>query len=793
MSIFTDILAPFLKFGITAFGKKRLPLIDGSLIVPGLQKPVEINRDEYGIPHIQASNDHDLYFSNGFIHAQDRLWQMELNRRVAKGTLSELFGEVALDTDRISRTLGFHRIGKQDWENLGKEDQELINSYIKGVNAHINSLDTKLPIEFSLVKHKPELWTPEDSMAFMRLMVFQLSHAWYGEIIRAKLIEAVGEENASKLEIHYPEDNPSILPDTDIEFNKIDKAGKLKKTQGPFLKQSMGSNSWVISADRSATGSPILCNDMHLQLSTPSVWYKIHLKSNNVNSTGVSLPGVPMILVGHNEKISWGATLAFTDSEDLFIETFDKENPFTKYKYRDKWKESEIILEQIDIKDKDPHIEKVIYTDHGVIISDILSEKNERLALSSMSLRPSKTLKGFTQLNYANNWDDFVEAMRNITAPQLNFVYADSKNIGYWCSGKVPIRKKGNGMVPVDGSSGQYDWKGEVPFEEMPHAFNPKSGLIVTTNNKVIPDDFPHYLGSVWMNGYRAKRIEDYFNSLEKISIEDCKKMQLDFMCLPGIEFVNIYKELDVFGLDPNPKVKAAYNKMIEWDGNLTADSIGGCLYEVTRYFVTRAMLIPNLGEELTNTFMGVGLHPIVLPSHEFFGHDTVVLLRNLNDPGSWWIKHAGGKEQLLRRGFNTAFEYLLDKLGSNINKWQWGAIHKAIFEHSMSIQAPMDKVFNRGNIPVGGDTDTTCQMAIMPDDPFNVKGGSWAPSVRIINDMGDLVKSESMYAPGQSGQIGSKHYDDLINMWDKGEYMTMNWTRGQIESKLEGKLILNP
>ncbi|MCE7736085.1 MAG: penicillin acylase family protein, partial [Candidatus Heimdallarchaeota archaeon] len=632
-----------------------------------------------------------------------------------------------------------------------------------------------------------------DSMAFMRLMIFNLSHAWYGEVIRAKLIEAVGEENASKLEIHYPEGNPSILPETEIEFNKIDKAGKLRKAQGPFIKQSMGSNAWAISAEKSATGSPILCNDMHLQLSTPSIWYKIHLKSNNINSTGVSLPGIPLILVGHNDKIAWGATLAFTDAEDLFIETFDKENPFTKYKYKDKWKESEIILEEIEIKDKEPHIEKVIYTDHGVIVSDILSNKNERLALSSMALRPARSMIGFQLLNHAKDWDDFVNAMRHIEAPQLNVVYADAKNIGVWCTGKVPIRKKGNGMVPVDGSSGQFDWKGEVPFEEMPHAFNPKRGYIVTTNNKIVTDDYPHYLGSVWMNGYRAKRIEDYFDSLEKISVEDCIKMQLDFMCLPGIEFVQIYKDLDVFGSDPNPKVKAAYHKMIEWDGILSADSVGGCLYEVTRYFVTRAMLVPNLGEELTNTFMGVGLNPIILPSHEFYGHDTTSLLRNLNDPDSWWIKHAGGREQLLRRGFNTAFEWLMSNVSTNIEKWQWGSIHKVIFEHSMSIQPPMDKVFNRGNIPAGGDTDTPCQMAVMPDDPFNVKGGSWAPSVRFINDMGDLAKSISQFAPGQSGQIGSKHYDDRILDWMEGKYMNMNWTRGQIESSLEGKLILKP
>lgn len=791
MSFFLNILAPFLKLGITFFGKRRLPKIEGELNLPGLHSTVKVIRDKWGVPHINATDEHDLYFAQGFVHAQDRLWQMELLRRTATGTLSEIFGKIALDTDRTSRTFGFSRLGKQDWENIETDIRDVINAYTKGINAHINSLDTKTPIEFSLIKLKPELWKPEDSMALSRLMLFQMSHAWYGEIIRAKLIEAVGEENASLLEIHYHKENPSTLP-KGIEFNRLDSEGNLIKEKGPFLQKNMGSNAWVISGKKSTTGNPILCNDMHLTITIPSIWYQNHLKNktDKYSITGVSIPGLPMILVGHNDRIGWGMTFAYTDAEDIYIEKFDKNNP-SMYKFKDEWKEAEVIAETILVKDDLNHLEKVYITHHGPVISGVLEDQTERLSICSMAQREVRSLRGWMLLNKAKNWDEFVNAMKHIDAPQLNVVYADVEgNIGHWVCGKIPIRKKGHtGMVPVPGWTGEYEWEGEVPFEDMPHALNPERGFIVTCNNKLVPDDFPYYLGSVWMNGYRAKIIEDYFESLEKISPEDCKKMHNDFTSLPGIDFLKHFEGITIE--DPNPRVKEAFEMMKSWDGQLTADSIGGTLYSVTRFMTVRNILIPNLGEKLSNTYMGEGFHPLLLPSHEFYGHDTVVMLRLLDEPDNWWIKHAGGKEKLLLQSFNRAFEWLMTNIGTNMKKWQWGKIHSIEFAHSMAIDERMARVFNRGPIPVGGDTDTPCQMAILAEDPFMVK--SWAPSWRHIMDMGDITKSVAMFAPGQSGQIGSKHYDDLIDPWVKGEYYPLLWTKGQIEQHTKGILILNP
>ncbi|MFX1514625.1 MAG: penicillin acylase family protein, partial [Promethearchaeota archaeon] len=476
------MLGAILRFVLTRMSRRRLPVISGKLDVPGLLDSVEVIRDKFGIPHIYAQNDHDLYFAQGFVHAQDRLWQMELNRRTATGRLSEIFGELALDTDRTARTFGFARLGQQDWENADEELHSAFQAYSDGVNAFLQHLSSRLPIEFSLLKHKPEPWKPEDSFAFTRVMIWQLSHAWYGEIVRARLIDKVGVEHAAELELNFPESNPTTLP-KGIEFNILNDDGSFRKAQGPFLDRGMGSNTWVVSGQKTNTGDPFLCNDMHLKLMLPSIWYEFHLIAGEFNVSGVSLAGVPLVMVGHNSKIAWGMTLAYTDAEDLFIEKMHPEDP-TKYEFRGEWIKAEVISEPINIKGQsEPHIEKVIITQHGPIISDVVDYSDKRIAVNSMALRPCPATKGWLLLNKANSWNDFVEAVRFIEAPQLNISYADTEgNIGNWVSGKVPIRAKGKGMIPAPGWTGEYEWISEVPFEEMPHALNPEKGFIVNCN-----------------------------------------------------------------------------------------------------------------------------------------------------------------------------------------------------------------------------------------------------------------------------------------------------------------------
>jgi penicillin amidase len=785
MSASDSLLGSIARNGLTWISRKRLPQIEGKINLPGLISPVEVLRDRWGVPHIYAANTHDLFFAQGFVHAQDRLFQMEMNRRVARGKLSELFGELALDTDRTARTFGFNRLGSIDWMNTDGDLRDIVLAYTQGVNAYLEYPGKKLPVEFTLLRHQPEAWTPEDTTAFTRVMIWQLSHAWYGEVIRAQLAEKAGEVHAAELNIQYPVDNPLTLP-LGIEYNRLNNPELLRKVGGPFLSQGKGSNSWVVCAERSTTGTAVLCNDMHLQVTAPALWYEAHLVAPGINVTGVSLPGVPMILVGHNDKIAWGMTLAFTDCEDLFIEKFDPQNP-RRYQFGDTWEEAQVVPEAITVKGRaEAHIENVVITHHGPVISDVIGMSEQRVAVNSMALRPCLAFEGWLGLNRATNWDDFVEALHCIEAPQLNVSYADTEgNIGYWVTGKVPIRLKGQGDVPAPGWTGEYEWTGEVPFEEMPHAFNPEQGYIVTCNHKIVPDDYPYFLGDVWMNGYRARRIADYIESKAQLSIEDHQALHVDFTCLPGKEFAAQVESLKSDDAD----VLLAQKLLKAWDGSLEANSTGGAVYEVARLHLTRNILEPALGKELTSRYMGQGFHPLLLPTHEFYGHDTVAVLRLLSNPQAWWLEQAGGRDAVLEKSLKQAVAWLKDNLGADPAGWQWGKLHRVSFAHPLALQKPLDEVFNRGPFPIGGDTDTPCQTAFFAHDPYDNK--AWAPSFRQVVDMGDLSRSMAIFPPGQSGILGSPHYDDLIQPWLNGEYHLQLWTRQQVESQVEGKLVL--
>jgi penicillin amidase len=798
MSIVYDILGSILQIGLTWLSRRRLPPVDGTLTVPGLSAPVEVIRDRWGVPHIYAANVHDLIFAQGYVHAQDRLWQMEVNRRLATGRLSEMFGKIALETDRAVRTFGFHRLAQADWEAADDEVRAVLTAYAAGVNAFLEgpSGEKNRPVEFSLLGHLPEPWRPEDSLAFARVMIWQLSHAWYGEIVRARLIEAVGPENAAELEIDPPKANPLTLPQG-IEFNGLDPDGGLSAVRGPFLHRGLGSNAWTLAGSHTDTGKPILCNDMHLPLLQPGLWHQVHLVGGPFNVSGVSLPSVPLVQVGHNEHLAWGMTLAFTDCEDLFVERFDPDNP-QRYQFRGAWHEAQVIRETIQVKGRaEPVVEEVIITRHGPVISDVVGFPQQRLAVQSMALRPCPVLKGWFLLDQAHDWDEFVDAMRYIEAPQLNVAYADVEgNIGYWVTGKVPVRAgtcaaavgtSGPGMVPAPGWSGECEWLDEVPFEDMPHALNPARGYLVTCNQRIIDEDYPYFLGNAWMNGYRARRIVDVLEEKGRLSAADCLALQLDVTCLPGRELAQRLRNLAV----DDPLQQAALDRLRAWDGQLRVDSVAGAIYEVLRYSLVRNLLLSGLDRDLATQVMGQGFDLILLPASEFHGHDTSVLLRLLDDPESWWLAQAGGREALIQQSLDEAVRWLRRKLGADMDGWQWGKIHHTYFPHALGAQKLLNRVFSRGPFSIGGDNDTPCATAIHPADPYDNK--AWAPSFRQIVDLGDLSRSIAIAPPGQSGHLGSRHYDDLAIAWVRGKYQPMLWTREQVEAEAEGRLILSP
>jgi penicillin G amidase len=366
--------------------------------------------------------------------------------------------------------------------------------------------------------------------------------------------------------------------------------------------------------------------------------------------------------------------------------------------------------------------------------------------------------------------------------------YADvDGNIGYWVTGRTPIRARGKGDLPAEGWSGEYEWSGEIPFEEMPHALNPAKGYLVSCNNRPVPADYPYFLGNAFMNGYRARRLSEMIESKTKISPADCQQMQLDLTCLPGMEFVRLLQGFS----SPDADVTAALELLRAWDGKLSAASAAGAVYEVARYTLVVEVVQKPLGDRAMAGLMGGGFNPVLFPDSELYGNDTQVLFRILETPDSWWLQQAGGRQALLERALKRSVLWLREKLGPDSSAWQWGSLHTITFAHPLGAQKPLDLAFNRGPFPLGGDTDTPWQSAMAPNDPYDNK--IWAPSMRHIYDMGDLSRSQFVLPIGQSGQLGSAHYDDMIQRWLGGELCPMLWTREQVEANLEGRLDLSP
>ena len=770
--------------------RRRLPQTNGRIYIPQGKDVVTVQRDKWGIPRISAKNRQDLFLAQGFVHAQDRLWQMEINRRAAKGELSAMLGPLPLETDRLVRILGFHRLAKAMWTKLDQQTQADLKAYTSGINAYLET-NPSLPLEFRLLKFKPKPWTLEDSLAYGRLQMWALTQGATSELTQQMLNRMIGFEKASSMQIQYPKDNPATLDHT-VAFGPLQTKTSSAPWTHPFLGKGTldgagrGSNGWVIAPQKSATGHAILCNDMHLPVGTPSLWYYIELKSDDgFHVTGFSQPGLPYVLVGHNQHMSWGATLSYTDCEDLFIERFHPENEHL-YQFGNEFLEATFIEETIKIRGKQAHTEKVTFTHHGPLVST-LWETEEPIAFCSKALDPDATIDGFRQLNEATNWDEFVTAVSRITSPSLNLIYADIyDNIGHYVTGKVPIRAQGDGTVPALGYNGKNEWLGDIPFAEMPHSLNPESGFIVTANNKIIAEDYPYFLSKLWRNGYRAKRITDLIAAKEKISLADCGDIQMDTFCIPGKQLVMI---LDAFETAV-PAAKNALHYLKIWDGYLTPDSISATVYELFYQQLTEALLAAHIEQDLLYQLLGKGFNPFLNPVTEFEGNWIVVLLSILEDE-THWVWNGRSRQKLIEDTLVKTSTLLQKKLGKDPKNWQWGKLHQVTFAHALGIVPGLQHLFNQGPYPIGGDGNTVAQTSIHPDQPYN--NNAISISSRHIVDLGNLANSKAMHVPGQSGVVTSPHYGDLIMPWLKGEFFAMSNKYDNSETKSDNILTLHP
>lgn len=763
-----------MKPALTWLSRRRLPQMDGSIELGGLRGGAEIFRDEWGVPHIYADNEHDLFFAQGFAHAQDRLWQMEVNRRIACGRVSEFIGPQLLEIDRIARILGFRRTAEQDYENLPDDVRLILESYVDGVNAVIGGSGAGLPVEFTLLRRKPERWTVLDSLAYVRMLTWTMSYGWTNDLIQARLVAALGTDAASELGLEYPVGLPTIIGEPLVDHTAA------SDVASGFVPGRGGSNAWAISPDKSATGSALLANDPHLPLRAPSIWYENHLVGGKYEVTGVSFPGLPAVVIGHNSDIAWGVTLSFADAETLTSIDIDPAGNGPS--------DFELVEESINVKGRTtPVIEKVMVTRAGPVVPQIVLGEGKAAVISASSLRPSQDVTGFLRLNTAENWDEFRNACADLRGAHLNIVYADTEgNIGDTMTGGVPARARGEAKPSVIDDAPPV----EIPAAELPHVLNPSTGYVVSANNRAVTDDYPYELGSLWIPGYRAARVEEILVDAAPIEIEQSMMAHSDLTALSAIEFQSLLKKIAVTESD----AQFAFKEIMSWDGAVTAESRAALIFEVTRSELAERILEPGLPSDLARLVMGKGPYPLLASETEYVSHGMTLIARFLSlsqDSDSEWLRRVGDRDATVEESLVAAIATITQMLGNDRSKWTWGAVHRLTFRHALGSRQPLGRVFNRGPIPIGGNADTPFQASYEAGSEYSVTAAS--QSYRQIIDMGDLGNSKSMHAPGQSGHIGSEHYEDLVQPWLAGEYHPMTWSRDDVVKSAQHRLALIP
>ena len=779
--------------------KRPLPQTKGELALPGLHDRVEILRDRWGIPHIYAHDTHDLMFAQGFVHAQDRLWQMEFQRRLVSGRLSELVGEPTIQVDRWLRILGMRRVAEQGVALLNDEVRAYLEDYAAGVNARIAR--GRLPLEFTILRHRPEPWTLVDSLAWMKMLSWQLSVNWESELLRAQLIDRLGPERAAELEPGYLDRCPTIMPEG-VDYSHIGEAAlkradETRPFMGPPSHAGLGSNNWVVTGRRTASGAPIFANDMHLLMTIPAVWYENHLVGGGLEVTGVSLPGIPGIVSGHNGRVAWGFTMGFDDVQDLYIERLrHTENGRVEYEYEGQWLEAGVVHEEIKVKGASPVVEQVIVTRHGPIINALIDGEAESpeeppLALRWTSLEPEATVNTLVKTMSARNCHELHDALHEWVAPTVNVVSADVEgNIVYSHPGHVPVRARGDGTVPVPGWTADYEWLGYIPFAELPHLVNPPQEYIVTANNRIVGDDYPHFLTTEDMYGTdRAQRITELIRARDKIDITFTKIMQFDQVSVVARELQELLGQLDA----GNDSELAAATALIRaWDCRITAESAAAALYEVFIQRMIYLSLADKLGD-LTVRYAGKGPTPGLVLASVFGARSRMWLEETLKRPDSHWFDLGNGetRDDVMRLALRDAVAYLKKELGPSMDDWAWGKLHTLTYGHPLGQVKPLDRLFNRGPFPLGCDSSTVWQAMATYYDLSNpdIVG----PPFRFVADLSDLRQSFGLLAPGQSGQPGSKHYDDQIEAWFNAGYHPIFFARADVERAAQDRLELRP
>lgn len=754
---FAFFLLGFLCFFLFSFFYSR-PSQKGKMTFNVLSSDVRVVKDKWGVPHIFAQSEKDLFFAAGFVQAQERMWQMELTRKAGQGRLSEIFGKQTVERDKFLRNLGLRKAVLRDYENLTPKLKELLDSYADGVNSWMDTRKLNWPPEFLLLRYRPEPWTILDSLIIKEVMALLLCMDYSSESMRGKLVETLGAEKA----LEILEEGIVLPPLPEEKVSPPVEHGPASLFQG--------SNNWVLAGSRTKSGKPLLANDPHLEISLPPVWYEIHLQCPTLHVAGVTFPGVPLVLIGHNGSIAWGMTNSGADVQDLFIEKINESGD--EYFDRDGWKTLGKEVEVIKVKgQKDPERLIVLWTSRGPLVSPGIIRTSVSLSLKWTIYEGGRLVEAVYRLNKAKNWQEFKEAVTLVDVPSQNFVYADVHgNIGYCLSGKIPVRPMGTALFPYPAWEGTGDWTGILEEEKKPNLFNPDEGYIVTANNKIIPEDYPYYVSLEWDVPFRADRIKELILGREKHDIESMKKIQNDVVSNKAGVFLPYILELrNLWG-----KSLEAQDLLKEWNREMSSGK-EAALYAVFMNFFQENIFKDELGADFKRF-------------DSQFKRKQAGVLRIIGDPSSSWFDDkttaaVESREDIIRMSLEQAFEWLSKEHGSP-EKWDWMKIHTLKYEHALG-RVPLLGFFNKGKHPVDGDA--SCVRASFGPGYKTTHGAS----CRQIIDLGDIRNSISVLSSGQSGHFLSRHYGDQIPLWIKGDYHPMLFDREDIESQASGVLLL--
>jgi len=785
----------FITIFVVCWVHHPLPPYQGELSLSGLKSSVDVFTDEFGVPHVFADNEDDLFFTAGYLSGRERLFQLSIVALAVRGELSSALGDQYLGSDIYLRTWRIHDVAKKMVESMEPKNKRIFESFCNGINYRIDEIKNDAPIEFKILGIDPPYWDPSIVAGYARMMAHEMQGAWEPEIVYGAVASYFGEDKLADLIPGYNKDKPTISQNSlkhlkpvfdeiiTQEFTIRDLFGKHNA--------DIGSNNWVVSGKLTASGKPLLANDPHLAYSQPPRWFEIHLKGGRFNVSGVCIAGIPMPVIGQNEHVAWGFTNSMVDDLDFFIETINPKNP-NEYRSGDNWLPIELVEETIPLKNGKDTTITIRITHHGPIISDIhglLKNKNVAMSIAWTGHWNTPEMDAWVSINNMKNWDDFSNGIKKFGVPGQNIVYADVKgNIGWRPAVYVPIRKQGSSMIPRPGEDPSFDWKGKIPFEEMPFLYNPEKGYISTANNKTIGDDFPYYISKLWADPSRIEQINRRLDSMDNMTVEKMKSIQLDQTSrfaqeiLPFIWLTETGEETG--------RLKKAYEFLKAWDGVEDVDSEAALIFHATM----RNLVLNLYGDELI--LLGknyleayTGLKYLVHRKiREIFKTGESSWIDNITTPN-----HVETLNEIIAKSVADAVIELEESFGVNISNWKWGDAHSVTHPHMLSKVKTLDWLFglNVGPFRSGGSDKSPNAGGYSFNKPYHQTAGA---SMRRIVDFNNMNETQFVLPTGQSGIPSSPHYRDQADMYHRGEYRTTWFDEDYIRSSKHFRhLILTP